>query len=362
MNDQSRKIEINQKKGKTKRISKRLLTIALANQDITVQEVEKLFEAYFNQINNPSYELCIINDYFASYARNGNNKELLEWFIQKKAEINYIDEYSGMNIFLHAVAENPNIEIIKTLINNGANIYHRSKYNTSAMQFACMKNPNPDIITLLKQNGMSLSERDDRNRSLCMLATRSNNIRIIQRLKQYGASLTEINSDWSCLFYAAREGQKIEVVRYLLSELPRSYINAQDNRKRTPLMYAIEYCSYEVAELLLNAGAIPTISDQNGWTALHWTLAYDEEKYRLLQKELGKYTYSDQEPEKLYGLTIFEFACSKSRRVESLQILYENGIRPKNLLTCLGLAAQRERHPDMAKYIAQLIQNQTNTN
>ena len=68
------------------------------------------------------------------------------------------------------------------------------------------------------------------------------------------------------LMGACLEGH-VGVIRSLLTD-GRSPINAEEHRRHTALFYAVGYGHAEAARLLLRAGADPTISNEDGDTAL----------------------------------------------------------------------------------------------
>ena len=243
---------------------------------------------------------------------------------------------------LYVARDNPNLDMLKTLVIKGADLFECSKYGTNALQFACQNNPNPDIISYLVSKGFSVSKTDDRGRTPCMLASQRNNVQVLEKVIKLGGNIRESNDCWSCLFYAVRNNQSIDMIKFLLSKLPKQYINDFDCRHRTPLMYAIEYCEdTEIVKLLLKVGADPTVSDQNGWTSLHWAIIYDSRHQEMLPIFLSNYQFSTNTTEKWFGLNLFEFACRKSMKTGSLEILESYGIVPKDLIKCMNIATDR---------------------
>ncbi len=82
--------------------------------------------------------------------------------------------------------------------------------------------------------------------------------------KGYDANAFDEDLSRTALHYAV-EGGHVEVVKYLLSV--GADVNAHEEAKigETPLGQVAANCSYEMAELLVNAGANPTIP---GWMRL----------------------------------------------------------------------------------------------
>jgi len=106
----------------------------------------------------------------------------------------------------------------------------------------------------------------------------------VKELVEKGNNVNAFDEDLSFtpLHYAVK-GEHIEVVKYLLSV--GADVNAHDEEKigETPLGEVAANCSYEMAELLVKAGANPTIP---GWMQL---TALDHARDR--KKEEGRCVY-----------------------------------------------------------------------
>ena len=107
----------------------------------------------------------------------------------------------------------------------------------------------------------------------------------VKELVEKGHDVNAFDEDLSCtpLHYAVRGGH-IEVVKYLLSV--GADVNAHEEAKigETPLGSVAANCSYEMAELLVKAGANPIIF---GWMQL---IALDRARDR--KKEEGRWVYA----------------------------------------------------------------------
>ncbi len=66
-------------------------------------------------------------------------------------------------------------------------------------------------------------------------------------------------------------------------------INAQDSQGKTALHWAVSdaHMSSDVAKVLLQSGADPNITDNRGWTPVHWALNYNRDDLVLLLGEFG---------------------------------------------------------------------------
>ena len=106
----------------------------------------------------------------------------------------------------------------------------------------------------------------------------------VKELIENGADINAFDEDLSFtpLHYAVTE-KHIEVVKYLLSK--GANVNAHQEEKigETPLGEVEENCSYEMAEILIKAGANPIIK---GWVQI---TALDQARDR--KKEEGQRVY-----------------------------------------------------------------------
>ena len=92
----------------------------------------------------------------------------------------------------------------------------------------------------------------------------------VQRLVERGGDVNALDADLSFtpLHYAARGGH-IEVMKYLLSVGADVNAHDPDVSGETPLGEVAQNCSFEVAKILIEAGADPTIPGWMRITALH---------------------------------------------------------------------------------------------
>eukprot|EP00435_Cladocopium_sp_Y103_P062563 s821_g24.t1 len=93
-------------------------------------------------------------------------------------------------------------------------------------------------------------------------------------------SLTAVNDDGDTILHTAARRQNHwcteKVVRFLLKNNINIAVNARNRRKWTPLHEAAWSCSFEVAELLVNAGADTNAKEKDGHTPLYWADTWDK--------------------------------------------------------------------------------------
>jgi len=128
----------------------------------------------------------------------------------------------GVTVLMYA-SYNGEIEIVKYLIDNGANINLQSKHDG-------------------KYGFSALTE-----------ASRNGHIEVVKYLIDNGADINlQINYGYTALIEASRNGH-IEVIKYLIDN--GADINIQDRSGKTALIYATDNKNKEIAKYLKSKGA-----------------------------------------------------------------------------------------------------------
>lgn len=72
-----------------------------------------------------------------------------------------------------------NLQIVKLLLENGADVNAKNLIQKSPLMIACLHNKNIDIIEFLLKHGASLNEKDLGNKTLLHLASISNDANVV---------------------------------------------------------------------------------------------------------------------------------------------------------------------------------------
>lgn len=127
-----------------------------------------------------------------------------------------------------------------------------------------------DIEPHLEEHERQLEEEFERER--LHWAVQRGDVEEVKRLVSLGddpnAFDSSIHMGWTPLHYAVIDGH-LEIMQLLLAA--GADVNANDESVigNTPLREVAENCSYEVAKLLIDAGADPTIPGWMQLTAIH---------------------------------------------------------------------------------------------
>lgn len=165
-----------------------------------------------------------------------------------------------------------NAEIVRVLLEAGADIKHSSPFGT-ALTFATFQ-PNPSVVNLLLERGVDVrSPRPDRISPL-MLAARAGNVPVIETLLKRKAEVNGADNHGSTpLIYAAQNGQ-LEAVRTLLRAGAK--VDAADSQGWTPLLHAAVNGHAPVVTQLLKSGARVQTRDKHGRSALLLAASYGD--------------------------------------------------------------------------------------
>jgi len=173
---------------------------------------------------------------------------------------------------LHIAALEGSVEAAKALIPH-ADVNARDKEERMPLHLALEYN-NCDVAMLLLQHGADPNARDGKGRTPLHLASAAGCVEVVKTLLERGANPSiRDKSGRSPLHYAVMSLSK-DVVAIVLKD---NDVNAKDVYGETPLMYLLRECARwesrrqqcrEIAKLLLEHGADPTIPDARGRTPL----------------------------------------------------------------------------------------------
>ena len=152
---------------------------------------------------------------------------------------------------LHYAAQNGSLDIIKFLVEHGADIsaqdYEQSR---SVIHFAA-ENGDIECIKYLTEHEADLLDKDANGATAFHYAVRANNLEAVKFFVTKKLDYTaKDNRGWSAMHYAACGGA-LDVMKYLIAK--GLNINELNDRRRTPLFFARQH--RELREYMLSKGA-----------------------------------------------------------------------------------------------------------
>ena len=176
---------------------------------------------------------------------------------------------SGWPALMYA-AGNGKTNIVKLLLDKGANIEAKNIYGSTALIIAAY-NGHADVVTLLLAKGANIEAKDnDGNTALANVALSfgREDVNMVKLLLEKGANIDAKNKNGeTALMLAAMEG-RAAVVKLLLDK--GTDVNTKDNNRNTALMWAASPSAgyAEIVKLLLDKGADVEAKNNTGETAL----------------------------------------------------------------------------------------------
>ena len=197
---------------------------------------EKSNEDFENQVyTNDSRKIILdINGTPLHYAAHHNpDIEVVKYLIEKGADANAKTDV-GVTPPDLAAGHNPNMEILKYLVENGADANLKDGRDWTPLHYAALHNSNVEVLEYLIEKGVDVNTRYGRNWTPLLYAAGDNpNMEILEYLFEKGADVNTVNDKGtSPLHRAAERNRNIDVLKYLLEN--GANLNAKDEEGRTP--------------------------------------------------------------------------------------------------------------------------------
>lgn len=174
---------------------------------------------------------------------------------------------------LMIATESGNIEIVRMLLEAGANVDAANSLGETALFYA-VQNRNHEIFKILIENDANPWIRASADRSILALACGLvGNAAIVRLLLSNESGIEISDEDWSYCLQAAASNDNLEVIEILIKEARGVNLYANG---RTPLHCAVKWGSPDCAALLISAGAEINAIDQIGDTPLHYAIARED--------------------------------------------------------------------------------------
>jgi len=162
---------------------------------------------------------------------------------------------------LHLAANKGYTEIVRFLLDQGANAYAVEYNGLSALHLASLHGHMPVVNLLLQRTDVNIKDKD--GYSPLFLATRSQNIHIVEVLINSGAYVNVKNKLGNTPLYEAVVRVNLDMVSLLCSK--GADVNVQNIYGWTPLHLAVWRCR-EIVKYLIASGADVNVKNDDGLT------------------------------------------------------------------------------------------------
>jgi len=199
-----------------------------------------------------------------------NNLDIAKYLIEIGADFRIAAD-NGVTPFTLAVS-NGNIELARLFLDNGADINAPDEHGNTPLQQAVFSS-NIDLIKILISKGANINESGESGSSALLNATYRDNAEIVSLLIDGGAEINVCGGEGSSpLINSITQGYN-EIARILINN--NADLNFADTiLERTGLHLAAIKGNTEIAEMLLEKGAVINAKDKKGHTPLYYAAKY----------------------------------------------------------------------------------------
>jgi ankyrin repeat protein len=248
------------------------------------------------------------------YAAFCGLQDMVKFLIVERSQNVHASGFDDDETLLILASREGHSEVARVLLEHGADIETRSKYEWSPLEQAS-SHGHIGVVQVLLEHGADVKAVDTDNRTALHIASDSGQATAARVLLEHGADANAKRmDDQTPLHRATSEG----VARVLFEY--GADTSARDSDNRTPLYRALKYGRVEVTRVLLANGADAHSLDSKNKTPLHLASrrGYVDPVRWLLQ---GNYDIHTQDYK---GQTPFQVA-SKKEHYDVMQLLLEHG-------------------------------------
>ena len=199
------------------------------------------------------------------WAAHWDNLAIVDLLLAAGADVNAANDHGVTPLSL--ACENAEPAVVARLLKAGANPNAALPVQGETVLMTAALSGNADVVTLLLERGAEVDARATKSgQTALMWAASQNHREVVDRLIQRGADVrARSTSGFTPMLFAAQQGS-IEIARLLMAA--GAGVNAEAGGQ-APLLVAINSAQVPFARFLLEQGANPNPSTREGETALH---------------------------------------------------------------------------------------------
>ena len=242
--------------------------LMLASQNGNVDAMNVLLRAGADQTIKDA-----VGDTWIHYAIHGGcSKEVLQFIIDKGADVNATSEVSGTPLML--ASHNGNVDAMNVLLRAGADRTIKDAVGDTWIHYAIRGGCSKEVLQFIIDKGADVNATNEENVTSLMLASKEGNVDAMNVLLSAGADRTikDANGD-TWIHYALHGGCSKEVFQSIIDL--GADVNATNKENVSSLMLASKMGNVDAMNVLHRARADRTIQDANGNTWIHYAIFGD---------------------------------------------------------------------------------------
>ena len=196
---------------------------------------------------------------------------IIQLLLEHGADVNVRDKYNSTP--LHEASGSGNLDVMQSLLSGGANADVLDHWGDSPLRKAlqCQKF---DAVKLLVKGGADVNVRDKSNSTQLHEASRSGNLDVMELLLSLRADVNVLDHRGDSPLHKASRYQKLDAIKLLVKG--GADVNVRNKSNSTPLHEASGSGNLHVMELLLSLRADVNALDYRGDSALHKASRYQK--------------------------------------------------------------------------------------
>ena len=208
-------------------------------------------------------------DTWIHYAIRGNcNREVLQSIIDQGADVNATNKKNVTSLML--ASEKGNVYAMNVLLRAGADRTIKDANGDTWIHYAIHGYCSIEVLQSIIDQGAYVNATNKKNVTSLMLACEMGDVDAMNVLLSAGADRTIKDADGYTWFHYAVHGCSKDVLQSIIAK--GADVNATSKGNGTPLMLASWYGQVDAIKVLLSAGADQTIKDANGYTWIHYAV------------------------------------------------------------------------------------------
>jgi ankyrin repeat protein len=196
--------------------------------------------------------------------------KLLEFMLNCGIEVNAFvevpDIFHEKFTLLHRASYCGQVEVVRLIVNRGADINIRDANNNTALHLAA-ESGRVDIIKLLLDEGMSVNLTNTNDSTPLHVSAKFGHLEATKTLVERGAAINNTNKIGVTPLMVAAHFGNLETFRYLTKE--GADINIRNNKNYSALHYAAGSGCVDIIKLLLDKGISVNLPNKDKFTSLH---------------------------------------------------------------------------------------------